>query len=485
MDFARRGLYDLNGIIDLLAKNNDLIRVKTMVDPKFELAGIAQKLEGGKVVLFEATKGFKAPVLTGLLWNREVLARIFKTTPEQLPFLIADAISRWQTRPVAPVVVERAPANEVVEKVPDLNELPIPVHALKDGGRYIDCGVFIAKDPDTGVRNASIHRCLIVGKDKMTVELDLGRHIRDYYERAEARGNSLPLTISIGVGLDVYISAITPSAAAPIETDELGIASEILGEPLKLVKAKTVPVEGVAYAQYIIEGEMLPKVRYWEGPFAEVTGYYARREKRHVVKVRAITRRKNPIFHTVLSGKEVYNSVGLLGEAAVFRLISKLVPGITGVYFSHGGCGFYHAIVRMKKGREGAAKNAILATFAAFPSLKMVTVVDDDVDIYNAEDVEWALATRLNPETGIIFVRDAICHELNPSTKGGLGTKIGFDATCPFPKDETYERAKCMEVNLSRYLMEGWGQAPAPPRVERPLKVTKKKGGPPAPWAVM
>lgn len=454
MKLAQRNLSDLQGVVDFLAKNNDLIRVRNPVDLKHELVGIAKRFEGQKPVLFEKVKGQKAPVLIGLLWNREILARIFGTTFENLSYALAGAVTAWQRSPIEPVVVSAGPANEVVEKEVDLTRFPIPWHALKDGGMYIDSGVFIARDPATGVRNASIHRAMVAGKDKLTMLLDLGRHLRSYYERAEAKGKALPLTISIGVDPAVYMASIIPASGAPMEMDELGIASELLGEPLKLIKGKKVNVEGVANAQYIIEGELLPKVRDWEGPFAELTGYYGARDKRWVVKVKAITRRRNPIYHTILAGKEIWNSVGLLAEAAAFRLLSNLVPGVAGVYFSHGGCGFYHAIVRIKKGREGIAKNAIVVAFSSIPALKMVTVVDDDVDIYNPEEVEWAMATRFNPDTGLVLIKDAVGHELNPSTRAGLGTKIGFDATVPFPKETKFERVRTKEVDLSKYKID-------------------------------
>jgi 2,5-furandicarboxylate decarboxylase 1 len=198
----------------------------------------------------------------------------------------------------------------------------------------------IARDPDTGVRNASIYRALVTGPDRMTVQLDEGRHVRDYYERAEKQGKPLEVTLNDGVGPAVHIAAIVPSSAAPIDKDELGVAGNITGKPLQLIRSQTVNVEGLAEAQFILEAEMLPEVREPEGPFAEVTGYYAARDNRWVVRVKKITRRRNPIWQTILSGKEVFNSVGLVGEAAVYRLVSQQVRGVKAVYFSHGGCGF-------------------------------------------------------------------------------------------------------------------------------------------------
>lgn len=443
--------FDLQACIQFLEQSGNLVRVQTPVKLEYELAGVARQFEGGNTVLFENINNSRYPVFTGLYWNRNALAGIFGCSIERLPFLLSEAVAAWRQRPVSPVILETGPANETIMEVPDLNRLPVPVHALSDGGPYFDCSVVIAKDPDTGVRNVSIHRIMVTGPQRMTMLMDVGRHLRDYYERAERRGKPLEITISNGIDPSVYMAAVVPSSAAPIDTDELGIASALLGRPLELVRSQTVDVEGVANAQFIIEAEILPDIREPEGPFGEVAGYYGKRDKRWVVQVKSISHRKSPVFQTLLPGKEVYNSVGLMGEANIFDLVSRQVRGVQAVYLSHGGSGFYHAVVRIKKMCEGTQRNAILATMAAFPSIKQVTVVDDDVNIYDPEDVEWAMSTRFHPERDIILVTHAFGHELNPVTENGLTSKIGFDATAPFPMPSEYQRVKFQKVDISKY----------------------------------
>jgi len=166
------------------------------------------------------------------------------------------------------------------------------------------------------------------------------------------------------------------------------------------------------------------------------------------VRVHRIHRRRQPVFQTILSGVEVFNSVGLLGEANVLALLQKQVPGVKDVYFSHGGCGFYHAVVQIAQKRAGWAKQALMAAFAAFPPLKMVTVVDDDVDIRDPADIEWAMATRLDPAKGIMVIDNVFGHGLNPSFPNYLGAKVGFDATRPFPHTPNYDRAKVRPTSL-------------------------------------
>lgn len=453
-DLARRGLGDLQGVIRLLGKAGELVRVKTEVDPYLELGGVAYQFHGGKAVLFEKVKGSRWPVLAGLYWNRALLAKVFNVAETRLPFHFAAAVAKWRAAPIPPVVVETAPCQEIVEKEFDLRDLPAPQVGTEEGGPYLTAAVTIAKDPDNGVRNASIMRVMVTGRDRMTCLMDMGRHLRDYYERAQARGEPLDITINIGVDPAVHIASVVPAVAAPIDTDELGIASQLLGAPLELVAAKTVAVEAVAHAQIVLEAEVLPDVREPEGPAAEVTGYYAQRDDRWVVRVKGVTRRTRPIWHTIITGREVYNAVGLMAEASIFAAVSSQVPGIKGVFLSYGGCGFYHAVVQMQKVMEGLQRNAILSTFAAFPPLKQVTVVEEDVNIYDPQDVEWAIATRLRPDKDIILIPEARGHELNPVTDGGIGCKMGLDATAPYPRPPQFERVKVQAVNLANYEIE-------------------------------
>lgn len=453
-NLERRGLGDLQGVLRFLSEKGQLARVKSAVDPHLELGGVAFRFHGGKAVLFDRVGRSPYPVLAGLYWNRSVLAAIFGVEERALPFYLADAVAEWQGSPMHPVVVEEAPVQEVVEREWDLRSLPVPQVGTGEGGPYLTAGVVVARDPDTGVRNASIMRLMVTGPDRMTGLMDLGRHLRDYYERAEARGEPLPITVNVGVDPAVHIASVVPASAAPIDTDELGIASHLLGEPLRLVRAKTVDAEAIATAQFVLEGEILPQVREPEGPAAEVTGYYAQRDDRWVVRITGMTRRREPLWHTIIPGREVHNAVGLMAEASIFRQVSRQVPGVKAVSLTYGGCGFYHAVVQIRKTLEGLQCNAILATFAAFPPLKQVTVVEEDVDIYDPVDVEWAVATRLRPDRDVILIPGARGHELNPVTDGGLGCKIGLDATAPHPRPPQFERFRVRAVDLEDYDIE-------------------------------
>lgn len=441
---------NLQDALKKLEDSGRVVHVTTEVDPVHELAGVAKRFEGDKIVVFDNVKGSEFPVVCGLWWNRENVARLFNTDARRLPFVFAEAAKRFESSRIKPVLVESPPCQEVVSMDPDLYSIPTPTLALKDGGPYYSNCVILAKDPDTGVRNTSIHRLQVTGKDRMGILLDQGRHLRDYYERAEKRGEPLEITINNGVDPAIYVSAIY--AGTTIADDELGIASELRnGAPIQLSTSMAVKVEGIADAQLVIEAEILPEIREPEGPFGEVSGYYAQKEDRWVVKVKAITRRKNPLIHTLLPGKEVWNSVGLCGEPGIYNSVSKQVGGLKNVYLSHAGCGFYGAFIQIDPLRRGLAKNAILATFAAFTPLSMVVAVNSDVDIYDTDEVMRAMVTRCNPTTDIFVIPESGCHELNPITDDGFGTKVGYDCTITALNADKFEKVAFMEVELEEY----------------------------------
>ena len=215
MDLAERKLTDMQGYIAFLEENKQLIRVKTEVDPHLELAGIAKRFEGDKVVLFEKVKGSDYSVLIGLYWNLDVMAKVFNCASSELPFVLTDEIRAWQSEPMEPVILESGPANEVIETDINLHELPVPHHSVGDGGRYLTSSVVIAKDPDTGVRNLSVHRMMVTGKNRFTLLLeDLG-HVMDYYKRAEAKGEALEITVNNGVDYPVLMAGAVPASTAP------------------------------------------------------------------------------------------------------------------------------------------------------------------------------------------------------------------------------------------------------------------------------
>ncbi len=452
-------LLDLQTCIAQLKKLGLLIRVRSEVDPVHDLAGIAKRFEGGKCVLFERVAGSDFPVVIGLLWNRATVGRLFGLPEQQVPFRIAAAIDPWRADPrrLEPALRDRAPANEVIEPEVDLYRLPAPVHALLDGGRYLDSSVVLARNPATGAPNSSIHRMMITAKDRITFLIDPGRHLGEYVAAAEARGEPLPVTINNGVGLAPWIVSTLPR----LGDFKPYVAHHLVERPIDFVRAQTVDVPAYADAQFVIEAEILPGVRENEAPFAEVTGYYGEPARRWVMRVKAITRRARPVFHTVLSGREVWNAVGFTAEAAIFAALKTRIPEVRAVHLPPGGCGFYAAVVQVENARPGLGPEVIRQTFAAFRSLQRVTVVDTDVDLFDASDVDWAITTRFDPDTDLVVLPDQEGHILNPVVRrnpdgsGGTITKIGIDAMAPFEGGFVFQRVRFQDVDLGRYDIVG------------------------------
>jgi len=442
---AGNSLHDLGAIIGELETSGRLARVRSDVDLRHELAGLAATLEGGpRAVLFERVRGQRWPVLAGLYGGRGLVASLLGQEEKSLATFLAARVAAWQRAPGQPTVTKQGPVLEATAPDVDLGKIPIPVHALKDAGPCLTAAVAIAKDPESGARHASMPRCQVVNRDTLHIDADAGGAFATYLERAKRMGRSLWLTLNIGAGPALQLAALAPASAAESGGDALGLAGEIAGIPLALVPGMESDVEMAADAMWALECEIVPGEFAPTGPFGAGAGSYTTAEQRPVAHVRRMHGRAAPVFHTILSGAETRTCAGLIGEASVLAQLQRLVPGVRDVHFTPGGAGLYHAVVQIEQQRAGWPKQAILAAFAAYPPLKMVTVVDDDVDIRNARDVEWAMAARLDPAAGIVTIAKAFG-----------GCKVGFDATQPFPKRAEYERVAFKAVALEAYEIVG------------------------------
>jgi 2,5-furandicarboxylate decarboxylase 1 len=298
---------------------------------------------------------------------------------------------------------------------------------------------------------------MVTRKDRLTFLIDPGRHLGAYLDIMESRNEPLPVTINNGVGLAPWLASIIPAQG----DGKYNIANNIIGRPIHFIKAQTVDVPAYADAQFVIEAEILPHARESEGPFAEVTGYYASRARRWVMRVLAITRRKHPVFHSLLSGQEVWNAVGFTAEAKIFNTVKQKIPQLNAVYLDHGGCGFYGVVIRINKNKAGIGKAAIQETFKAFEPLQRVVVVDKDVNLYDPNEVNWAITTRFNPDRDLILLPNQTGHilnpmvKINPDGKGGTVTKMGIDATAPYPMTDDFRRVSFKNVNLQDYDIAG------------------------------
>jgi 2,5-furandicarboxylate decarboxylase 1 len=428
-------------LVGFLEARGDLVRVKREVDPVFEVSGVAKKLDPGPAVLFENIKGYDMPMVIGTDGDRRRIAASLGVSTMELTEHYADAVAN----PLPALVVDDGPVKEVIrtEDLDVMGEMPVLTHYERDGGPYLTTGVVIAEDPERGIRNVSYHRLQVTGPDELR-GLIVPRHLREMVQTAEAEDRPVPVAIVLGLDSAERLAAATWGSAIPLGFDELSIAGALKGQPVEIVRCETVPVHVPAQAEIVIEAEILPHVRKREGPFAEFTGNYGPVGDREVFKVKAITRRADPITQGMVAfTSEHHNLLGLPYEPVVLRTLRGVLPYTQAVHITAGGCGKFHCVVRLEKRHEGDGKDAIIAALHAIRDIKQVVVVDDDVDLFDPKDVEWAIATRFRADQDLVLITGAKGNELDPSTEGtAITSKMGLDATKPLGEAGRFEKVQ-------------------------------------------
>jgi 2,5-furandicarboxylate decarboxylase 1 len=423
--------------LDHLAARDRLVVLKPGIGLRFELAAVAKRLDGLRATVFPRPGGHAIPVVSGLVSDRGWMAEAMGVEP-------GEVLSRFEEAALDPIPwreTASAPAQEVVHRQVNLEELlPLPTHNEHDSGPYVTAGLMITRNPRTGKQNVSIHRCQLSGPNRLGVLL-LPRHAHMFFEMAEAGGR--PLEAAIVVGVDP-LTLLASQAIAPIDVDELEIAGALHRRPLAVVKCLTSELRVPAEAEIVIEGRFLPGVRELEGPFGEFPQYYGERAERHVMEIDAVTHRRDAIFHTVVGGGLEHLLLGAIPrEATLLAHLKRSFPNVRDVHLARGGACRYHLYVQIHKRQEGEAKNVMLGAFAGHYDVKHVIVVDEDVDIHNPDEVEWAVATRFQADRDLVVVPESQGSKLDPSTRGGVGAKMGLDATKPLSAPEmTFKRIR-------------------------------------------
>ncbi|MGH3089428.1 MAG: UbiD family decarboxylase [Rubrobacteraceae bacterium] len=418
--------------LDYLQRTDRLATIEKQVSLDFELAAVAKHLDGQKAAYFTNVEGHGVPVVSGVASTRRMFAEACETDDYGLVEKFTEAAA--DPRPCSPVEKSEAPVKEnvVLDNIDLMGMLPIPVHHEEDSGNYITAGLFIVRDPETRKQNVSIHRLQISSKDRLGA-LILARHTHHIHEQAEERGE--PLECAVVIGVDP-VTMLASQASIPFGVDELEVSSALREEPLPVVRCETVDIDVPAHAEIVIEGKILPNVREPEGPFGEFPKYYGPRSDKEVVEVSAITHRDAPIFHTIIpAGYEHLLLGGIPREASLFQMVRQTVPTVRAVHMTPGGTCRYHAVISIKKTVEGQGKNAVFAALANTFDIKHVHVVDEEVNIFDPEEVEWAMATRFQAERDLIVVHGAEGSKLDPSSDGGVSSKMGFDCTVPLESE--------------------------------------------------
>lgn len=485
--------YDLRRVLEELQQiPGQYHETDLEVDPHAELSGVYRYIGAGGTVMrptqegptmmFNRIKGFTdTRVLIGLLASRKRMGLLFHHDYHELGALLNEAVKN----PVKPIKVSRelAPAQEVIHRAtdPDFDIRKLvaaPTNTEYDAGPYITMGLVYGSSPDKEQGDVTIHRMVLEDKDTIGMYImPGGRHIGHFADQYEALGKPMPITINIGLDPAITVGATFEPPATPLGYNELWVAGALRQEPVQLVDAVTVNEVGIARSEFIIEGEILPGERIREDintntgkAMPEFPGYNGDANPGvHVIKVKAVTHRKDrPIMQTVIGPSEEHVSLaGIPTEASILNLVDKAIPGkVLNVYCPPAGGGKLMAVMQIKKtssADEGIQRQAALLAFSAFKELKTVILVDDDVDIFDMNDVMWTINTRFQADRDIIVLPGMRNHPLDPSeipeySPGvirfkGMSSKLILDGTVPYDLKDHFERAQFKEVpDWEKYL---------------------------------
>ncbi|MEM4336218.1 MAG: UbiD family decarboxylase [Candidatus Anstonellales archaeon] len=423
-----------------LEKRKKLIKIKKPVSKNLEAAGLLKALDGNPVML-EKIKGSEYKIAGNVFSTRELVAECLGVKKDALVGKMMNAINN----PTKPKLVEKkkAPVLEITEKNVDLSKLPVLFHCEKDGGPYFSSAVIVAKDPVLG-HNCSFHRLMMIGKDRVVARI-LPRHLDEFIKRA---GGELEVAIVVGAPINFLLGAAT---SVELGQNEMEIANSLM--PLEVVELEN-GIQVPAHAEFVLEATVTNEM-HDEGPFVDLTETYDIVRKQRVVKVNKIHHRKNAIYHALLpGGLEHKVLMGMPREPTIFNEVNKVVE-CRGVNITPGGCSWLHAVVSIKKKNEDDGKKAIEAAFLGHKSMKHVVIVDDDIDIYNPNEVEWAIATRFQADKKLVVKTHQKGSSLDPSADPNTyeTTKAGIDATKPIvAHGKNFEKALYKKVDVKKYL---------------------------------
>lgn len=412
--------------------NDDIIEINEEVSTEYEITSILKKHPHDTLV-FTNIKDSQMNIISGICNTRDKIAKSIGTTVDK----ITENIIHATNNPTPIKTIKNYDEIYQNNEDADLGKLPILKHYPKDKGKYITAGIVIAKDPDTGTTNASIHRMLVHSENELGIRI-VPRQLYTYYKRAEELGKPLDVAIAIGLSPSTLLASTT---SIPISENEMEVANTFKDGNLSLVRCEKVDIEAPE-CEILLEGQIMPNERRSEGPFVDLTDTYDKIRDEPVIKLTRMHYKENPYYHAILpAGNEHKLLQGLPQEPRIYNSVKNTLPTVQNVVLTEGGCCWLHAVVSIKKQTEGDAKNVMMAALSAHPSLKHCVIVDEDIDIFDPVDVEYAIATRVKGDDDIFIIPKARGSSLDPVAEiDGTTTKIGVDATKSFHNLEDYER---------------------------------------------
>lgn len=436
-------------LLHQLRNSGELLTVSRQVDPKHELAAITRAVQkaGEQSVIFENVAGTKFPVVSNIYGSHNRLCALIgagkKTFCERWIELI-DAASGGGTG----IMTESSGNADDFISGP-LSALPAITYHERDAGPYFTSAIYLAKEPETGVPNLSFHRSQQISDSELRVRLGSTHDLAKYQAKAEADGKPLEAALMLSCPPEIFLAAC---ASLPYDASELAMAAQIRGEPISMRRCKTIELEVPESADIVVEGHFLPNVKRPEGPFGEFMGNYVEVGNNHVFEVTHVEWRKDAVFHGLVCGTpEDLRPLEAVTAARVYRHVAQQVPGVIDICCRPN---VMISIIKIRKTYEGQGKHAILAALGSYLDYnKVVIVVDEDVDIYDLDDVMWAYMTRGRADTRAMILDDIPGFYRDPQ-KDHWG-RLAIDATMPWGREKEFARKHVpgeFDVNLSEWI---------------------------------
>lgn len=428
-------MMDLREFLKVLEEEHELQKIKVEVDPKHELGAICKihnERPNSPALLFENLKGHTIPVVGQLLASDRRVALALGLSQENV---FNETVQR-ASNPIAPKLVFKGASQDVVLEGADvdLTKLPLCTNNPRDGGPYITAGHVIIKDPEYGM-NLSIYRMMLVSKNEVTLRFTPGHDGYDFMKNAEKRGQKkFEVAVCIGVPPAVYVAS---QFEPRIGVYELDIAGGLVGEPVEVVKCRTIDLEVPALAEIVLEGELtIPAKTGDEGPFGEFCGYTtAQVPNERIMTVKAVTHRKNPVYHNIWLGKPPHEHLyvdALTYAVAAYQELKPAYPALKKAYAPPWGVSIV-LLLQLEKRlmRPGIVDNILAASlYTRSGKWKHVFVLDEDIVLEDPNEVLWALTTRFQPATDMFIIPRGITSSLEPSASvDGLTSKLMLDLT--------------------------------------------------------
>lgn len=437
---------DLREFLKKLESSGKLHRIAKPVDKDWEIAAVAKVAfesipeSRRPALMFEQVKGFDMPLVLGALGaSRSIYCLALECE-------LKDVHQKWgdaERNPVTPARVAKGPVQEKIFRGGEVNllKLPIPTWTVgQDPAPYVTSGYVITNDPDSGIRNVGVYRIQLKGANKLGLFINYLQGGREHVEKNIKRGRPTPVAIVIGAEPVIGLVSVTRVTQ---DLDEFAVAGALRGAPVELVRCVTSDLEAPAAAEIVIEGVIAPELEE-EGPFGEYTGYMGPKSMSYKVDVQCVTHRDKPIFQAFSSQMPPSESscIRSIGRESALQkhLIEELGLPVRDVHLFEASGAAAYLVISMKKNHPVQPRTAMFGAWSFAPQFgKFTVVVDDDIDIRDPNQVNWALSFRVQPEKDAFILSGTAAVQLDPSQaredvlqqdpSRRLSSKIGIDAT--------------------------------------------------------